>query len=152
MKAKKKPFKKMTLKDLGLEDQVKPRQEILKVAEPPKREGGAKVCSAPRCGYVRFLLTRADESSYALIATGGERRRAHLEAQGGWPHLRLLSKLSRNRARPGMSCLHTFQQRNAACWEGLLLSGPHLTVESRSARTPQNCFQPRFRALNPALF
>ena len=44
MKAKKKPFKKMTLKDLGLEDQVKPRQEILKVAEPPKREGGAKVC------------------------------------------------------------------------------------------------------------
>ncbi|GAC73757.1 electron transfer flavoprotein, beta subunit [Moesziomyces antarcticus T-34] len=48
MKAKKKPFKKMTLKDLGLEDQVKPRQEILKVAEPPKREGGAKVCSTPR--------------------------------------------------------------------------------------------------------
>lgn len=43
MKAKKKPFKKMTLQDLGLEDQVKPRQEILKVAEPPKREGGAKV-------------------------------------------------------------------------------------------------------------
>ncbi|EST06455.1 Electron transfer flavoprotein, alpha/beta-subunit, N-terminal [Kalmanozyma brasiliensis GHG001] len=43
MKAKKKPFKKYTLADLGLEDQVKPRQEILKVAEPPKREGGAKV-------------------------------------------------------------------------------------------------------------
>ncbi|CCF54267.1 hypothetical protein NDA11_004415 [Ustilago hordei] len=43
MKAKKKPFKKLSLKDLGLEDAVKPRQEILKVAEPPKREGGAKV-------------------------------------------------------------------------------------------------------------
>ena len=43
MKAKKKPFKKFTLADLGLEEQVKPRQEILKVAEPPKREGGAKV-------------------------------------------------------------------------------------------------------------
>lgn len=43
MKAKKKPFKKMTLKDLGLEDAVKPRLETLKVAEPPKRQGGAKV-------------------------------------------------------------------------------------------------------------
>ncbi|PWY98770.1 putative electron transfer flavo protein beta chain [Testicularia cyperi] len=43
MKAKKKPFKKYTLKDLGLEDAVKPRHETIKVAEPPKREGGAKV-------------------------------------------------------------------------------------------------------------
>ncbi|PWN19688.1 electron transfer flavo protein, beta subunit [Microstroma glucosiphilum] len=43
MKAKKKPFKKYSLKDLGLEEDAKPRLEVLKVAEPPKREGGAKV-------------------------------------------------------------------------------------------------------------
>ena len=43
MKAKKKPFKKYSLKDLGLEEEAKPRLETLKVAEPPKREGGAKV-------------------------------------------------------------------------------------------------------------
>jgi len=43
MKAKKKPFKKVSLKDLGLEEAVKPRLEILSVKEPPKREGGAKV-------------------------------------------------------------------------------------------------------------
>lgn len=43
MKAKKKPFKKFTLKDLGLEEAVKPRLETLSVKEPPKREGGAKV-------------------------------------------------------------------------------------------------------------
>ncbi|PWN33221.1 putative electron transfer flavo protein beta chain [Meira miltonrushii] len=43
MKAKKKPFQKLTLKDLGLEDAAKPRLETIKVQEPPKREGGAKV-------------------------------------------------------------------------------------------------------------
>lgn len=43
MKAKKKPFTKLSLKDLGLEDAVKPRLETIKVQEPPKREGGAKV-------------------------------------------------------------------------------------------------------------
>ncbi|PWN49995.1 putative electron transfer flavo protein beta chain [Violaceomyces palustris] len=43
MKAKKKPMKKYTLKDLGLEEGAKPRLETLKVEEPPKRQGGAKV-------------------------------------------------------------------------------------------------------------
>lgn len=43
MKAKKKPFKKMSLKDLGLEEGAKPRLETISVKEPPKREGGAKV-------------------------------------------------------------------------------------------------------------
>lgn len=43
MKAKKKPFKKLTLKDLGLEEDAKPRLQTIKVQEPPKREGGAKV-------------------------------------------------------------------------------------------------------------
>ncbi|KDN52479.1 putative electron transfer flavo protein beta chain [Tilletiaria anomala UBC 951] len=43
MKAKKKPFKKLTLKDLGLENEVKNRLETLKVTEPPKRQGGTKV-------------------------------------------------------------------------------------------------------------
>lgn len=43
MKAKKKPFKKYSLKDLGLEEDAKPRLETLKVQEPPKREGGGKV-------------------------------------------------------------------------------------------------------------
>ena len=43
MKAKKKPFKKLTLKDLGLEDAVKNRLETRKVAEPPKRQGVTKV-------------------------------------------------------------------------------------------------------------
>lgn len=43
MKAKKKPFKKYTLGDLGLEDAAKPRLETVNVKEPPKRQGGAKV-------------------------------------------------------------------------------------------------------------
>ncbi|KAL9932797.1 hypothetical protein V8E36_008496 [Tilletia maclaganii] len=43
MKAKKKPFKKVSLADLGLEADVKLRLETLKVEEPPKRQGGAKV-------------------------------------------------------------------------------------------------------------
>lgn len=92
MKAKKKPFKKFTLADLGLEDQVKPRQEILKVAEPPKRQGGAKVrlfsqlLRISDCTLFISLLTL----TFALLAfdaTGGERRRAHLQAQGGWSYL-----------------------------------------------------------------
>ncbi|KAK0533683.1 putative electron transfer flavoprotein subunit [Tilletia horrida] len=43
MKAKKKPFKKVSLADLGVESDVKLRLETVKVEEPPKRQGGAKV-------------------------------------------------------------------------------------------------------------
>lgn len=43
MKAKKKPLAKMTPKDLGVD--VTPRQEYVKVEEPPKRQGGSKVAS-----------------------------------------------------------------------------------------------------------
>jgi len=43
MKAKKKKMTKYTVADLGLEKDIEPRLETLKVAEPPKREGGAKV-------------------------------------------------------------------------------------------------------------
>ena len=43
MKAKKKPLQKFTAKDLGVD--LTPRQEILKVVEPPKRTGGGKVAS-----------------------------------------------------------------------------------------------------------
>lgn len=56
MKAKKKPFKKLSLKDLGLETDAKPRLETLKVAEPPKREGGAKVSRDAHAIEIRFLL------------------------------------------------------------------------------------------------
>ncbi|KAG0347789.1 hypothetical protein BG004_006961 [Podila humilis] len=38
MKAKKKPLTKITVAELGVD--VKPRIEILKIAEPPKRQGG----------------------------------------------------------------------------------------------------------------
>lgn len=41
MKAKKKPLKKISPKDLGVD--ITPRQQILKVTEPPKRQGGGKV-------------------------------------------------------------------------------------------------------------
>jgi len=44
MKAKKKPIDSMTADDLGVD--VTPRLEILKVAEPPVRGGGAKVENA----------------------------------------------------------------------------------------------------------
>lgn len=44
MKAKKKPLKKMTVADLGLEKEIQPRLTTEKVSEPPKRQGGAKVC------------------------------------------------------------------------------------------------------------
>lgn len=43
MKAKKKPTKTVTLKDLGLEDAVKSHLEVLKVSPPPARQGGGKV-------------------------------------------------------------------------------------------------------------
>jgi electron transfer flavoprotein beta subunit len=41
MKAKKKPLTKLTAKDLEVD--LTPRQEIVNVAEPPKRQGGGKV-------------------------------------------------------------------------------------------------------------
>jgi electron transfer flavoprotein beta subunit len=41
MKAKKKPLEKKTAADLGVD--VKPRLTVLKVAEPPKRQGGKLV-------------------------------------------------------------------------------------------------------------
>ena len=44
MKAKKKPLTKYTPKDLEVD--LTPRQEIVKVVEPPKRQGGGKVASA----------------------------------------------------------------------------------------------------------
>ncbi len=44
MKAKKKPLAKTTPKDLDVD--LTPRTEILKVEEPPKRQGGGKVGSA----------------------------------------------------------------------------------------------------------
>jgi len=43
MKAKKKKIEKYTLKDLGIDQDKEVRLEILKVTEPPKRKGGAKV-------------------------------------------------------------------------------------------------------------
>lgn len=44
MKAKKKPLKKISPQDLGVD--ISPRQEIVKVIEPPKRQGGGKVASS----------------------------------------------------------------------------------------------------------
>ena len=44
MKAKKKPIDVKTAADLGVD--IKPRLQVLKVAEPPKRQGGGKVKSA----------------------------------------------------------------------------------------------------------
>jgi electron transfer flavoprotein beta subunit len=43
MKAKKKPFEKLSASDLGVD--YTPQLEILKVTEPPKRVGGAKVAN-----------------------------------------------------------------------------------------------------------
>lgn len=43
MKAKKKPTKTVTLKDLGLDGKINSHSETLKVAPPPTRQGGAKV-------------------------------------------------------------------------------------------------------------
>jgi electron transfer flavoprotein beta subunit len=50
MKAKKKPLTKLTPKDLGVD--ISPRQQILKVTEPPKRQGGGKVASVEELGVV----------------------------------------------------------------------------------------------------
>lgn len=72
MKAKKKPLKKMTVADLGLEKEIQPRLTTEKVSEPPKRQGGAKV----RGTWFRRRLM-----------TGRKRRRAYFEAQGGRPYL-----------------------------------------------------------------
>jgi electron transfer flavoprotein beta subunit len=43
MKAKKKKIEKYTFKDLGIDENKEVRLETLKVVEPPKRKGGAKV-------------------------------------------------------------------------------------------------------------
>ena len=43
MKAKKKPLKKLSVSELGLEKDIASRIETLKVADPPKRQGGSKV-------------------------------------------------------------------------------------------------------------
>ena len=43
MKAKKKPLAKFKPQDLGVD--LTARQEVLKVEEPPKRQGGGKVGS-----------------------------------------------------------------------------------------------------------
>jgi electron transfer flavoprotein beta subunit len=45
MKAKKKPIDMKTPADFGVD--VAPRLKVLKVAEPPKRQGGAKVADVP---------------------------------------------------------------------------------------------------------
>jgi electron transfer flavoprotein beta subunit len=42
MKAKKKPIEKISPNDLGVD--LTPLLETVKVAEPPKRVGGGKVC------------------------------------------------------------------------------------------------------------
>lgn len=41
MKAKKKPIEKVTAEELGVD--LQPRLQTIKVTEPPKRQGGAKV-------------------------------------------------------------------------------------------------------------
>lgn len=43
MKAKKKPLKNLSVSELGLEKDIASRIETLKVADPPKRQGGSKV-------------------------------------------------------------------------------------------------------------
>ena len=43
MKANKKKVVKYSVADLGLEKDIEPRLETLKVSEPPQRQGGAKV-------------------------------------------------------------------------------------------------------------
>ncbi len=55
MKAKKKPIETVTPADLGVE--VAPRTKVLKVAEPPAREGGVKVSSVAE--LVEKLKTEA---------------------------------------------------------------------------------------------
>lgn len=78
MKAKKKPVEKISAKDLGVD--LTPRLETVKVAEPPKRVGGGKVC--------RFTSFSHPPSNHLLLE-GGERRRAHCKAERRRHHTRL---------------------------------------------------------------
>lgn len=97
MKAKKKPLKKYTVADLGLEKEVAPRHEILKVAEPPKRQGGAKVRTTRATGLrhaVGQLLTTA----------GRECGRAPWQAQGLGPYLDM-------RSGPVSACVKSYRDR-----------------------------------------
>ncbi|KAG8749142.1 hypothetical protein FRC14_001661 [Serendipita sp. 396] len=57
MKAKKKPIEKLTAEELGVD--LKPRLETVKVTEPPKRQGGAKV------GSVDELVGKLKEAGLA---------------------------------------------------------------------------------------
>jgi hypothetical protein len=76
MKAKKKPFEKLTPADLGID--LAPRLETIKVTEPPKRVGGGKVRVFP---HILFSLF-----TDASLLTGGKRRPTISEAQGGRDH------------------------------------------------------------------
>ena len=49
MKAKKKPIEKLTPADLKVD--LTPILETVKVTEPPKRQGGGKVCMFPICKW-----------------------------------------------------------------------------------------------------
>lgn len=92
MKAKKKPFKKMSLKDLGLEEDAKPRVEVLKVEEPPKREGGAKVSSS----VVKRERQRKELTDHLITSLAGRRRRcSHRQAQGARKNLDKVNRRSR---------------------------------------------------------
>ena len=55
MKAKKKPIEKLTPADLKVD--LTPILETVKVTEPPKRQGGGKVCIFFRCANGSVLLT-----------------------------------------------------------------------------------------------
>jgi electron transfer flavoprotein beta subunit len=55
MKAKKKPIDTKSAADFGVD--VAPRLSVLKTAEPPKRQGGAKVANAAE--LVEKLKTEA---------------------------------------------------------------------------------------------
>lgn len=72
MKAKKKPFEKLTPADLGID--FTPRLETIKVTEPPKRIGGGKV-------RVFHIIIRW--LTGASLSAGGKRRPAIGKAQGG---------------------------------------------------------------------
>ena len=76
MKAKKKPFEKLTPADLGID--FTPRLETIKVTEPPKRVGGGKVRIFHHSLFPWF--------TGASILIGGKRRPAISEAQGGRDH------------------------------------------------------------------
>lgn len=61
MKAKKKTIEKISLNDLGVD--LTPRLETLKVTEPPKRQGGAKVDVSMRTTFQGF-----SDASYEQVA------------------------------------------------------------------------------------